>query len=221
MYNPNRVMRHLGYVQDSPDEDYVPLYNYKLKKCKADGKALAVFYEPELKTEHWNNRHEDERKVNISWWEFVNEGHEVTEDYMPWYESFSLGRMIRIDQTTGRRSNTTSSSASTADTRDDSTILKLVRERVKIFMKSFCCKADKGEVIEPEQSHMTRKTASQLRQERAEQGEGSKDDEQGGEDDSPPSGSPVQGPSKKSRKSSSQGSQRGRGGGGGRGRGGE
>ncbi|RZC79605.1 hypothetical protein C5167_042181 [Papaver somniferum] len=63
-------------------------------------------------------------------WEHVNEGHEVTNDYMPWYEGFSHGRVIRIDQTTGRRSNKASYASSTTDTRDDSSILKLVRERV-------------------------------------------------------------------------------------------
>ncbi|XP_026442368.1 protein MAIN-LIKE 1-like [Papaver somniferum] len=42
MNNPNRVIRQLGYIQDSPDEDYVP----------PDRKVLAVVYEPEPKTEH-------------------------------------------------------------------------------------------------------------------------------------------------------------------------
>ncbi|XP_026379017.1 protein MAINTENANCE OF MERISTEMS-like isoform X2 [Papaver somniferum] len=125
MYNPHRVMRHLGYIQDSPDEYYVPPFKYKLKKCKADKKALVVAYEPEPKTKHWNNRHLGSR-VEISWWDHVNEGHEVSGDYIPWYEGFSHGRVIRIDQTTGRRSNKASSAASTVDTRDDSSILKLV-----------------------------------------------------------------------------------------------
>ncbi|RZC66169.1 hypothetical protein C5167_009857 [Papaver somniferum] len=117
-------------------------------------KTLVVAYEPEPETLHWNNRHLGTSRVEISWWDHVNEGNEVTDDYMTWYEGFSHGRVIRIDQTTGRRSNKASSAASTSDTRDDSSIIKLVRERVKIFMKLFCCKADKGEVIEPEQSRM-------------------------------------------------------------------
>ncbi|RZC82392.1 hypothetical protein C5167_045181 [Papaver somniferum] len=241
MYNPHRVMRQLGYMQDSPDQDYVPPFKYKLKKCKADKKALVVAYEPEPKTEHWNNRHLGTSRVEISRWEHVNEGHKVTDDYMPWYEGFSHGRVIRIDQTTGRRSNKASSAASTADTRDDSSILKLVRERVKIFVKSFCCKADKGEVMEPEQSRIyaeycqhtenpqakkmfadlekqckrTRRKASQLTQECAQKGDG--DDQGSGEEGGSQRGNPGQGPSKKIRTSSSQGSQRGRGGSRGRG----
>ncbi|RZC60604.1 hypothetical protein C5167_022361 [Papaver somniferum] len=241
MYNPHRVMRQLGYIQDSPDEDYVPPFKYKLNKCKADKKALVVAYEPEPKTEHWNDRHLGTSRVEISWWENVNEGHEVTDDYMPWYEGFSHGRVIRIDQTMGRRSNKASSAASTADTKDDSSILKLVRERMKIFMKSFCCKADKEEVIEPDQSRMyaeycqhienpqaekmfadlekqckrTRRTTIQLTQERAQKGDG--DDQGSVEEGGSQRSSPGQGPSKKSRTSSSQGSQRGRGGGRGRG----
>ncbi|XP_026397204.1 uncharacterized protein LOC113291942 [Papaver somniferum] len=187
-------MRHLGYIRRSPDDDYVPPFKHKLDKCKGDGKTMIIVYEPKPEAKHSNDRHKGKSMVDISFWEHVNEGHEVSEDYMPWYEGFSHPRVIRIDTTTGKRSNKASSSASTSDTRDDSTILKLVRERMKILIKEFCCLDEKGEVIKPERhrkytdyykhienpqaekmfadlskgSKRTRKTSSQLRQERAE-----------------------------------------------------
>ncbi|RZC86890.1 hypothetical protein C5167_030243 [Papaver somniferum] len=204
MYNPHRVMHHLGNIQDSPDEDYVPPFKYKLKKCKGDKKTLVVAYEPEPKTEHWNNRHLGTSRVEISWWEHVNVGREVTDDYMPWYEGFSYDRVIRIDQTTGRRSNKASSAASTADTRDDSSILKLV---------SFCCKADKGEVIEPAQSYMYAEYYQHIENPQAKKMFADMEKQCSGEEGGSQRGSLGQGPSKKSRTSSSQGSQRGRGGG--------
>ncbi|XP_026395999.1 protein MAINTENANCE OF MERISTEMS-like [Papaver somniferum] len=71
MYNPHRVMYQIGYMQDSPDEDYVPLFKYKLKKCKSDKKALVVAYDHEPKTKHWNNRHLVTSRVEISWWELI------------------------------------------------------------------------------------------------------------------------------------------------------
>ncbi|RZC89194.1 hypothetical protein C5167_030883, partial [Papaver somniferum] len=81
---------------------------------------------------------------------------------------------------------------------DDSTILKLVRERMNIFAKELCCSADKGEVFDSDKqrryadycTHVenhnakkmfaelakegkrTRKTRSQLGEERDEQGQG-------------------------------------------------
>ncbi|XP_026450626.1 nucleolar protein 10-like [Papaver somniferum] len=128
-----------------------------------------------------------------------HKGHESTTDYLEWYERFSHPRVIWIDPPGTRRSNKASSSASTSDTRDDSTILNLVRERMKILIKEFCCTSDKGEVVEPERhrkyaeycSHIEnpqvkkmfanlakqikrpRKTREQLRQERAQHAEAS------------------------------------------------
>ncbi|RZC62343.1 hypothetical protein C5167_024132 [Papaver somniferum] len=80
----------------------------------------------------------------------VNEGHGATTDYTAWYEGFSHGRVIQIDQTSGRRTNRASSSSSQDDTRDDTTILALVREHMKLFVKALCCSADKREVFDPE-----------------------------------------------------------------------
>ncbi|RZC69473.1 hypothetical protein C5167_032577 [Papaver somniferum] len=150
MYNPMRIMRQLGYIQYSPVPDYEPRFKHKLDNCESDDSELVDVYEPEPKTKHWDDRHKHDSKIDISFWEHVNEGHQSTADYLEWYERFSHPRVIRIDPPDTQRSNKASSSASTSDTRDDSTILKLVRERMKIIIKAFCCSADKGEVIEPE-----------------------------------------------------------------------
>ncbi|XP_026451533.1 protein MAINTENANCE OF MERISTEMS-like [Papaver somniferum] len=41
MYNPMRIMRQLGFIQDSPNDDYVPSFKHKLDKCQA-GKSDVV-----------------------------------------------------------------------------------------------------------------------------------------------------------------------------------
>ncbi|XP_026428328.1 protein MAINTENANCE OF MERISTEMS-like [Papaver somniferum] len=142
MYNPMRIMRQLGYIQDSPVPDYEPRFKHKLDKCESNEAELVVVYEPEPKTKHWDDRHKHDSKIDISFWEHVNEGHESTTDYLEWYERFSDPRVIRIDPPGTRRSNKESSSASTSDTRDDPTILNLSRERMKILIKAFCCTAE-------------------------------------------------------------------------------
>ncbi|RZC71054.1 hypothetical protein C5167_034247 [Papaver somniferum] len=118
------------------------------------------------------------------------------------------------------------------DEEDDSTILKLVRERMNLFTKELCCSADKGEVFDPDKQRRyadyfghventnankifvdlakegkrTRKSRSQLGEERAEQGQGSHHDEQGSrEDGGSPGGSATQGPSNRIRKVSRSG----------------
>ncbi|XP_026398865.1 protein MAINTENANCE OF MERISTEMS-like [Papaver somniferum] len=148
MYNPIRIMRQLGFIQDSPDEDYVPPFKHKLEKCEADEAGIKVDYEPEVDVKHWNDRHS--RLVDISWSVHADEGHEETQDYVEWYEGFSHGRVIWLDPTPGRRTNRAStSSSSQVDSRDATSILTLVRERMKLLVKAFCCSADKGEVMDP------------------------------------------------------------------------
>ncbi|RZC55343.1 hypothetical protein C5167_014195 [Papaver somniferum] len=121
MYNPIKIMRQLGFIQDSPEEDYVPPFKHKLEKL-----------------------------VDISWWVHADEGHEATPDYVEWYEGFSHGRVIWVDPTPGRRTNRAStSSSSQVDSRDATSILTLVRERMKLLAKAFCFPADKGEVMDP------------------------------------------------------------------------
>lgn len=125
MYNPIRIMRQLGFIQDSPDEDYVPPFKHKLEKCEADEAGIKVAYEPEVDVKHWNDRHS--RLVDISWWVHADEGHEATPDYVEWYEGFSHGRVIWVDPTPGRRTNRAStSSSSQVDSRDATSILTLV-----------------------------------------------------------------------------------------------
>ncbi|XP_026397155.1 BAHD acyltransferase DCR-like [Papaver somniferum] len=146
MYNPIRIMRQLGFIQDSPDEDYVPPFKHKLEKCEADEAGIKVAYEPEVDVKHWNDRHS--RLVDISWWVHADEGHEATPDYVEWYEGFSHGRVIWVDPTPGRRTNRAStSSSSQVDSRDATSILTLVR--MKLLAKAFCFLADKGEVMDP------------------------------------------------------------------------
>ncbi|RZC71403.1 hypothetical protein C5167_034602 [Papaver somniferum] len=148
MYNPIRIMRKLGFIQDSPDEDYVPPFKHKLEKCEADEAGIKVAYEPEVDVKHWNDRHS--RLVDISWWVHADEGYEATPDYVEWYEGFSHGRVIWVDPTPGRRTNRAStSSSSQVDSRDATSILTLVRERMKLLVKDFCCSDDKGEVMDP------------------------------------------------------------------------
>ncbi|RZC63210.1 hypothetical protein C5167_024972 [Papaver somniferum] len=110
MYNPIRIMRQLGFIQDSPDADYVPPFKHKLEKCEADEAGIKVAYEPEVDVKHWNDRHS--RLVDISWWVHADEGHEATPDYVEWYEGFSHGRLIWVDPTPGRRTNRASTSSS-------------------------------------------------------------------------------------------------------------
>ncbi|RZC56079.1 hypothetical protein C5167_014925 [Papaver somniferum] len=125
MYNPIRIMRQLGFIQDSPDEDYVPPFKHKLEKCEADEAGIKVAYEPEVDVKHWNDRHS--RIVDISWWVHADEVHEATPDYVEWYESFSHGRVIWVNPTPGRRTNRAStSSSSQVDSRDATSIMTLV-----------------------------------------------------------------------------------------------
>ncbi|XP_026403260.1 nardilysin-like [Papaver somniferum] len=112
------------------------------------------------------------------------------------------------------------------DEEDNSTILKLVRERMNLFANALCCSADKGEVFDPDKQRRyadycrhvenpnakkmfaelakegkrTKKTRSQLGEERVEQGQGSHHplDEQGSrEDGGSPGGCATQGPNRR------------------------
>ncbi|KAI3832832.1 hypothetical protein MKX03_026593, partial [Papaver bracteatum] len=40
MYNPMRIMRQLGFIQDCHDDDYVPPFKHKLDKCMADNSDI-------------------------------------------------------------------------------------------------------------------------------------------------------------------------------------
>ncbi|XP_026416936.1 protein MAINTENANCE OF MERISTEMS-like [Papaver somniferum] len=152
MYNPIRIMHQLGFIQDSPDEDYVPPFKHKLEKCEAEEAGIKVAYEPEVDVKHWNDR--NSRLVDISWWVHADEGHEATPNYVEWYEGFSHGRVIWVDPTLGRRTNRAStSSSSQVDSRDATSIMTLVRERTKLLVKAFCCSAEKGEVMDPAKQH--------------------------------------------------------------------
>ncbi|XP_026383404.1 protein MAINTENANCE OF MERISTEMS-like [Papaver somniferum] len=55
MYNPMRIMRQLGFIQDSSDDDYVPTFKHKLDKCEADLSDIKVVYEPATDVKHWND----------------------------------------------------------------------------------------------------------------------------------------------------------------------
>ncbi|XP_026410507.1 protein MAINTENANCE OF MERISTEMS-like [Papaver somniferum] len=57
MYNPMRIMRQLGFIQDSSYDGYVPPFKHRLDKCEADVSDMNVVYEPEPDTKHWNTKH--------------------------------------------------------------------------------------------------------------------------------------------------------------------
>ncbi|RZC74889.1 hypothetical protein C5167_050368 [Papaver somniferum] len=83
------------------------------------------------------------------------------------------------------------------DEEDDSTILKLVRERMNLFSNALCCSADKGEVFDPDKQrryvencrHVENPNAKKIFAELAK--EGSRED--GGS----PGGCATQGPNRR------------------------
>ncbi|XP_026438986.1 protein MAINTENANCE OF MERISTEMS-like [Papaver somniferum] len=94
MYDPHRVMRQLGYIQEEPHfDEEKSFFTEKMAECTTSQKTINVSYDPAPVQKHWDNRRV--RKSDVSLLDEVTTGHEATEKYMAWYLGWARPTVIR------------------------------------------------------------------------------------------------------------------------------
>ncbi|XP_026444865.1 uncharacterized protein LOC113345294 [Papaver somniferum] len=144
MYDPHRVMRQLGYVQEEPhfDEDK-PFFTVKMDECTTSQKTINVAYDPAPVQEHWDSKRR--RKIYVSLLDEVTTGREASEKYMAWYLGWARPTVIR--EMTAEELARKRKMAS----KDPATSLKFFKEQLKTFVKVWCCAKDRGEPLSIEE----------------------------------------------------------------------
>ncbi|XP_026428336.1 protein MAIN-LIKE 2-like [Papaver somniferum] len=93
MYDPHRVMRQLGYIQEKPHASDDMFFKVDRAGCNTSQKSIDVCYAPQPEISHWNGRYN--RKTDTSLLDEVTEGREAHENYMSWYLGFARPTVIR------------------------------------------------------------------------------------------------------------------------------
>lgn len=93
MYDPHRVMRQLGYVEEEPhfNEDN-PFFTVLKANCSTSQKTINVAYNPPPNQEHWDDRRG--RIIDVSLLDEVTKGNEASEKYMTWYLGWARPTVI-------------------------------------------------------------------------------------------------------------------------------
>ncbi|XP_026390882.1 uncharacterized protein LOC113286486 [Papaver somniferum] len=94
MYDPHRVMRLFGYIQEEPhiDEDK-SFFTVSRDDCTTSQKIINVSYALSPAQEHRDGRRG--RNIDVTLLDEVTTGHEASEKYMTWYLGWARPTVIR------------------------------------------------------------------------------------------------------------------------------